>query len=467
MKNKVFKSVLFSILLLISNLRVSEAQILRVPDDHSTIQAAIDAAQNGDTILVSPGEYIENLNMKGKGILLASWFETTRDMDYITQTIINGSQPQYEDTASCILIVSSEDRNCIVSGFTITGGRGTKWEDEHNRGYWYTEGGGILIQAASPTIKNNIIRDNEALNRKGAIVSAGGGAIRMGDSNPLIINNYISHNKGRYGAGIVLNYSGAVIRNNIIVNNTGGQDYGGGGLWILEKASDLKIIENNTILNNSGGTAGGGVQLLNASAIFTNNIIRGNHARTGAQVNGSSTFTYCNIEGGRTGEGNFDEALRFTDPSYIIPSGSQSIDGGNPHASYNDPEDPDQAGSPLAPSQGTLRNDVGAHGGPGAMNFPEFDTSTASWIDFDTNSQPVLFPNPAINQFQVVLPDSQIQFSKFEVINFLGQCLYRQSIEPNEKVVYLSCTNIGLSSGTYLVRIVGRNMAISNRLIVL
>ncbi len=52
-----------------------------------------------------------------------------------------------------------------------------------------------------------------------------------GDANPLIQNNLIAYNQGRYGGGIVLNYSGATIRNNIIDHNSGGEDYGGGGIW--------------------------------------------------------------------------------------------------------------------------------------------------------------------------------------------------------------------------------------------
>jgi len=55
--------------------------------------------------------------------------------------------------------------------------------------------------------------------------------IRCGDGNPRIRHNIIDLNGGRYGAGIVLNFSGAVIENNVIGNNSGGQDFGGSGIW--------------------------------------------------------------------------------------------------------------------------------------------------------------------------------------------------------------------------------------------
>jgi len=226
------------------------AQVIYIPGDHSTIQEGITESRNGDTVLVAPGEYFENLNLEGKNILLASWFLNDGDLEHVNNTIINGSSPAHSDSASCILIVSGENENCVVAGFTITGGKGTRWEDEHGAGNWFTEGGGILIQNSSPTIRNNVIRDNEALTKNSRIVSAGGGGIRSEDGNPLIINNFIHHNKGRYGAGIVLNYSGAVIKNNIILANTGGADFGGAGIWMYGNADNPRIIENNTIVNN-------------------------------------------------------------------------------------------------------------------------------------------------------------------------------------------------------------------------
>jgi len=66
--------------------------VIYVPADHSTIQAAINASENGDEIIVSPGTYFENLNFNGKAITLGSLFYTTQDTSYISQTIIDGNQ---------------------------------------------------------------------------------------------------------------------------------------------------------------------------------------------------------------------------------------------------------------------------------------------------------------------------------------------------------------------------------------
>ena len=280
------KTILTLIAFLLITSIYTQSQVIHVPQDQATIQAGINAALEHDTVLVAPGEYFENINFLGKNIVVCSHFAISNDPNDILYTVINGSLPLHADTGSCVLIVSGEDSTAVLQGFTITGGTGTRWEDEHNLNHWYTEGGGILIQYSSPSIKNNIITENEAINASAGITSAGGGAIRSGDSNPHILNNIISYNQGRYGGGIVMNYSGAVIRNNVIIGNYGGEDYGGGGLWLLDNGDHPLILENNTIVNNSSALGGGGVRFWYAEATVRNNIIWGNTASSSSQIQG-------------------------------------------------------------------------------------------------------------------------------------------------------------------------------------
>ncbi|MEO6037994.1 MAG: hypothetical protein ABIQ93_06225, partial [Saprospiraceae bacterium] len=105
------------------------AQTHQVPADFPTIQAAINAAQEGDTVLVSPGTYLENLQLRGKNIVLTSRFHLDQNPDLIEQTIVDGSQPLHADTASCLLIWKGETAATVVEGFTFRGGKGTVWLD--------------------------------------------------------------------------------------------------------------------------------------------------------------------------------------------------------------------------------------------------------------------------------------------------------------------------------------------------
>ncbi len=396
---------------LILSVQVS-ANVLEVPDEYSTIQSAINASQNGDTVLVSPGTYFENINFNGKNILVTSHFILNNDFAFITNTIIDGSNPSHPDTASCVIIISGEDSTAILQGFTITGGKGTAWPDEHSSGT-FREGGGILMALSSPVIQYNLIINNEAIDRTG-LAGAGGGGIRSGDGFPKILNNVIMNNKGRYGGGIVLNYCSAIVRNNIVIGNNGGEDYGGGGIWINDSNGLPNILENNNILSNNSVTDGGGI-LIYSPTITTvkNNIIFGNTAGSSPQIglrSGSSiSATYNNIEGGFNGTGNFSLTPSFADSSFYLNDGSPCIDAGDPDVQYNDLMDPNSPGNALWPSKGTLRNDVGTYGGPFSYLFPEFSTTKlfipSSEYDFGLTlpGEPANISIPVINNGATLL----------------------------------------------------------------
>ena len=198
-------------------------------------------------------------------------------------------------------------------------------------------------------------------------------------------------NSGMYGGAIVLNYTGAVVKNNIIYNNEvyqavmGVSTFGGGGIWVLANfGTTPKIIENNTIVGNSssgsGSSAagkGGGILVWSTSIQAKNNIIWGNAQTTGEQIaliGSSSTFTYNLVEGGFTGTGNIDADPFFETTGFYLSDSSACIDAGDPDPIYNDPE-----GSPgmgMWPATGTVRNDMGAYGGPLSKVLGEFTISS-------------------------------------------------------------------------------------------
>jgi hypothetical protein len=228
-----------------------DGRIRRVPSEYPTIQAAIDSSTPGDTVLVSPGRYQENIRFDGKGIVVASEYLLTHDPAIITRTILDGSHPRHPDTASVVMFVGQEDTTAALVGFTITGGRGAVWTDARDKTL-FREGGGILCELSAPRIEHNIIENNEAVTVVPGVVSAGGGGIRCGYAEPVIRNNVIRRNRGHYGAGIVLFHSAAIVRNNLIVANEGGAGFGGSGMWVVGRLSyRLKnLIEQNTIVEN-------------------------------------------------------------------------------------------------------------------------------------------------------------------------------------------------------------------------
>jgi len=265
---------------------------LRVPQDVPTIQAAIDSAGPGDTVLVAPGRYYENLRLRGTNIVLASEYARTRDPSLIAQTILDGSRPTHPDSGTVLSIYRFEDSTTVVEGFTITGGTGTVWYDNKDK-ILFREGGGILIDLAGPTIRNNVITGNRADSTRPGVLSAGGGGVRIGFADPILSHNVITHNHGRYGGGVVMFYAAAQLRDNVITDNTGGEDFGGAGLWMWGQLTKRlpyvlvgNVIRNNTASGPDGHSQlrgvpsmagrGGGLSVRDAASIRHGNVIEGN-----------------------------------------------------------------------------------------------------------------------------------------------------------------------------------------------
>ena len=306
--------------------------MLGVPARFPSIQAAIDSAVPGDTVLVAPGRYYENIRFKGKGIVVASQFLRSRDAADIERTIIDGSRPAHPDTGTVVRFVNQEDSTAVLEGFTITGGSGTIWLDAKDLQY-FREGGGILCELGSPTIRYNHIEYNVATSTAknvagDSLLSAGGGAIRCGYSEPTIVHNVIRGNRGRYGGGIVLFHSAGIVRNNLIVDNAGGEDFGGAGVWIVGSLSYRlsTLVEHNTIVNNKSATAdsargmkgrGGAMIAAGTKVVFRNNIVWGNTQSAGNQVSYSPLtppeMSYNLVQGGAPGAGNLDRDPQFAE----------------------------------------------------------------------------------------------------------------------------------------------------------
>jgi hypothetical protein len=159
---KILRFILITNFLLLWINYNCNAQIFTVKQDgtgdFSQIQEAIDFCQNGDTILVWPGVYFENLEISSKNITLGSLNLTTGNPAYIDQTIIHGN---YQE--SCLKIVNNAEVK--LTGFKITHGSGDNlfWESG--------DGGGIFIYISDVSIINCHITENDAWGAGGGICS--------------------------------------------------------------------------------------------------------------------------------------------------------------------------------------------------------------------------------------------------------------------------------------------------------
>lgn len=247
--------------LLLSVVHVVQAATINVPADQPTIQAAINAANNGDTVLVAPGTYLENINFLGKAIKVKS--SGGRKV-----TIIDG-----QSLASVVTFNSGEGRKSVLQGFTIQHGSGT-------------DGGGVAILSTSPTVTDNIVTNNTAC--------FDGGGIAVEFSSALVSNNTISNNTHSPfcddvdGGGMMVGGAGAAqIIGNIIENNTLNSGDGGG---IEINAAGSPFLMNNVIHGNvatglSPAAQGGGIYIVNDSnALIVQNLIYDNTAGQGSGI---------------------------------------------------------------------------------------------------------------------------------------------------------------------------------------
>ena len=242
-------------LLFLFPLSITDAAVVNVPDDVETIQGAIDRADDGDTVLVQPETYVENIDFLGKSITVASRFLIRGEEEFIRSTIIDG-----DDDGSVVTFNNGEDTTSALIGFTLTNGNGT--------------GGGINICYASPVISDCIIEGNRSPEL--------GGGVYCYYALPRIYNTTINDNTAYNGGGICLFVSGAILRNVNILNNEA--EFAGGGIYDSNAGEGL-IFEGGEITGNEATGYGGGIYMICGSTAEIRDVkITENYGSTGGGI---------------------------------------------------------------------------------------------------------------------------------------------------------------------------------------
>ncbi len=305
---KIKIKIIFAAILLASGPVV--AKDLLIPNHFKTIQAAIDAAARGDTIIVADGIYTgpgnRDIDFKGKAITLYS--ENGPENCVID---CQGKRRQYHRG---FYFHSGEGSNSVLDGFTII------------NGYAYQRGGGIYCYRSSPKIQNCIISHCNA-------EGGHGGGINCNDASPIIIDSIITGNSSPFGGGIRFYRSSATLINCIIADNSA--NYNGGGISCGESSptiTDCIIIGNLAIKQNGGGIVCAGC----SSPTFSGCIISGNLADKlggGIYCNDSAPlFSGCTISGNSASGGGGlhcqqpGSTIKLT--NCLISGNSALIDGG-------------------------------------------------------------------------------------------------------------------------------------------
>ena len=382
------------------------AKIILVPDHYPSVNAAIQAAQENDTIRVAAGKYPERITLRPGITLEGGWDSnfTKRDIAANATTLAGSAMGGFS--------VFGADRT-VIDGFIITGGKAPIMMAPDA-----LIGPGIYADSINITVKNNFITGNNAA------------GIFLRTCNALIVNNMIAGN-GQAGIFLEKNSAVTVLGNKISNNLTAGINVGGTELSqitisnnILQKnkraginaAWATGVIRNNLACENGhAGIRAGATPMLIANNTVTDNQLAGisvgapavdpttaemqapeiknniitHNGEAGIHANGSGyshnlLFANNKVNGfhpdflwyTRLQFGGYEDMVSLeksknilADPLFVNPAqhdyhlrpGSPAIDSGDPDVSFNDKN--------FGPSLGADKNDMGIYGGPFA--FPE------------------------------------------------------------------------------------------------
>ncbi|MDI9404171.1 MAG: hypothetical protein QM516_09890, partial [Limnohabitans sp.] len=309
---------------------------LHVPADHATIQAAINASVNGDTVIVAPGTYSELVRFNGKAI-------TLRSESGAGNTIIDGGA-----LGTTVKFVNAETNATVLEGFTIRNGRAAV-------------GGGMYINSASPTIRDCVIASNIALDRGGGVAAVnarptftdcefnanraterGGGVYMIVNSDIAFTGCDFNQNEARNrnaesagGAVAAETSSDPTFANCTFTGNKAEPDSGysgsarGGAVWTSSTVGsyDGCTFTNNEVKPRAGDGYGGAICANSAAPSVQNCVFTGNKVQQlqPTQATGQGGAVYMNT----SGLFNNNTFAQNSTSGFSSANGGGVFDGGN------------------------------------------------------------------------------------------------------------------------------------------
>lgn len=299
--------------------------------DHTTIQAGIDAASEGDTVLVYPGTYTGEGN---RDIEFGTKNLVLRGRDGAGATLIDNQG--VGDYRLFIFRSSGQDTTCVIDGFTIAGGR---------QNILHYAGAGILIDGSptpqiptSPKFINCIVRGNQSWS------GPGGGVFVNWSCEPIFRNVRFESNYAYTGGGGVYCTwsSNATFSGCEFVDNQNVFDGAGGGLY-CKFESNVSLVD--CVFDGNIANKGGGLACYDSSPTVANVTFVGNLASAagggGAVHCQEATPTLTNVTcyaNRAQGEGQ-GEALYAMNESHPTLVRSLFASSGYAPASRSNPDD--------------------------------------------------------------------------------------------------------------------------------
>ena len=322
-----------AVLLFLASPVLLQAKTLNVPSAaYPTIQSGVDAASDGDTVLVADGTYTgrgnRDIDFRGNSLTVTS-------QNGPTKTIIDCGGYDTTDGSGNHrgFYLHTGERAATINGFTVKSGC-EKYISGRSKGM----GGGINDSndgSSNNTFTNCVVSGN---------TSEFGGGISIdnrGKGKNTIINCTVSGNTAKYGGGIYIHNidSGMVTFTSCVVSGNTAEDGGGIDNFNANEGNNKNTFTNCII---SGNTAkhGGGIYNYNLDLgkgrgknTFTNCVVSGNTAEEGGGVYievGTVTFTNDILYGDNGGEvikDNKDSVMIFTTASLAIANNCDIQDG--------------------------------------------------------------------------------------------------------------------------------------------